>query len=660
MTIIEFLNKQRIESLQKLEMYWTDAYRSSTSKSDLISRIRRAMTSGPVLLGRFQALPAAERRLMEILLKASNDVLDNLQKQEGDASTNGLVELLESLVGRGFIEYRPEEKRGSPVANAFIPSEVADALRELLHDDVRHPEQLLSIRSFLLSHEMEDTSSHLGELGVEIETGEDAPGLADQLCGHGNIRKRLDAIESSELRRMVDLAINEHCGLLPLTVIRSEVEPFTEEIAGQWRNELEDCLLGTIGSLSLNHLGINVRSEYLVIFLEVATELIRGDSVEAPQGLRIASNGFKTLFDYVHILNRVQRESLRMTQTGGFRKHGAEETVKSLLLSDEDGYLDTLVAIARDQELVRRVSDGTLTPTVKAIQWLQEPIENQTRDLLPEFIKDDQGSEAHRHRRLFGKWCRHLKPGEWYPAEQAARLAIIDYILQIASGEQELSSITYQAIHTTPVSLRHLVEDFLKWLQSEPLRIGAVDIAYDGDAPSCIRTTQVTSMLYGTDWQSDPTNEQKVIINPDYEVVLFPGATAPQAHLLVHRLANLFKVDQILHYRIEEDSISTAAALGLTLEEMLEGLTENSISGLPQNIRFSIEGWAGKVYNVTIKQYFILELPSEELVQVVKRLPEIAPFVERQLSPTVLALKEAPTDRNSIRALQELGIYVRR
>ncbi|MDP7134070.1 MAG: hypothetical protein QF437_26465, partial [Planctomycetota bacterium] len=354
MTIIEFLNKQRIESLQKLEMYWTDAYRSSTSKSDLISRIRRAMTSGPVLLGRFQALPAAERRLMEILLKASNDVLDNLQKQEGDASTNGLVELLESLVGRGFIEYRPEEKRGSPVANAFIPSEVADALRELLHDDVRHPEQLLSIRSFLLSHEMEDTSSHLGELGVEIETGEDAPGLADQLCGHGNIRKRLDAIESSELRRMVDLAINEHCGLLPLTVIRSEVEPFTEEIADQWRNELEDCLLGTIGSLSLNHLGINVRSEYLVIFLEVATELIRGDSVEAPQGLRIASNGFKTLFDYIHILNRVQRESLRMTQTGGFRKHGAEETVKSLLLSDEDGYLDTLVAIARDQELVRR------------------------------------------------------------------------------------------------------------------------------------------------------------------------------------------------------------------------------------------------------------------------------------------------------------------
>ena len=130
--------------------------------------------------------------------------------------------------------------------------------------------------------------------------------------------------------------------------------------------------------------------------------------------------------------------------------------------------------------------------------------------------------------------------------------------------------------------------------------------------------------------------------------------------VLVHRLANLFKVDQILHYRIEEDSISTAAALGLTLEEMLEGLTENSISGLPQNIRFSIEGWAGKVYNVTIKQYFILELPSEELVQVVQRLPEIAPFVERQLSPTVLALKEAPTDRNSIRALQELGIYVRR
>ncbi|MDA1138219.1 MAG: helicase-associated domain-containing protein [Planctomycetota bacterium] len=660
MTIIEFLNKQRIESLQRLEMFWTDAYRSSSSKSELISRIRRAMTTGPVLMGHFQALPAAERRLMEILLKASNDVLANLQNHEGGASANGLVDLLENLADRGFIEYRPGEQRGNLVASTFIPTEVADALKKLLHDDVRHPEQMLSIRSFMLTHDMGVTSRLLGELDVEIEAGEGASGLADQLCNLSNIEKRLEAIESVELRRMVDLAVNEHCGLLPLTLIRDEVEPFTEEMTDQWRNELEDCLLGTVGSLSLNHLGINIRSEYLVIFLEVTAELIKSTSIEPQQGLRIESNGFKILLDYVHVLNRVQRESLRMTQSDGLRKHGAEETVKSLLLSDEEGYLEKLVSIAREQELVRRVTDGTLTPTVKAIEWLQQPIERQTRDLLPEFVKDMQGSEAHRHRRLFGKWCRQLKAGEWYSMEQAARLAIIDYLLQLVSGEQELGRITYQAIHTTPVSLKHLVDDFLKWLQSEPLRIGAVDIAYEGDKPTCIRTTQVASMLYGTNWQPDPAHEQKVIINPDYEIVLFPGATSPQVHLLVHRLADLFKVDQILHYRIEENGIATAAALGLTLEEMLNGLAENSISGLPQNIRYSIEGWAGKVYNVTVKQYFILELPSEELVQVVKRLPEFAAIVERELSPTVLALKEAPTDRNSIRALQELGIYLRR
>jgi hypothetical protein len=660
MNIIEFLNKQRIESLQRLEMYWTDAYRSSSSKSELISRIRRAMTTGPVLMGRFQALPAAERRLMEILLKASNDALDNLQNQEGDASAYGLVDLLENLVDRGFIEYRPDEQRGNPVANAFIPTEVADALMKLLHDDVRHPEQVLSIRSFMLTHDMGDTSTYLKELGVEIETEEGAPGLSDQLCKLSNINKRLDSIESVELRRMVDLAVKEHCGLLPLTVLRNEVEPFSEEMTDQWRNELEDCLLGTIGSLSLNHLGINVRSDYLVIFLEVTTELIKGTTIEAQQGLRIESNGFKILLDYIYVLNRVQRETLRMTQADGLRKHGAEETVKSLLLSDEEGYLESLVTIAQEQGLVRRVADGTLTPTVKAIEWLQEPIEIQARDLLPEFVRDERGSDIHRHRRLFGKWCRRLQPGEWYPVEQAARLAITDYLLRLVSGEQELGRITFQAIHTTPVSLKHLVDDFLKWLQSEPLRVGAVDIAYDGDAPACIRTTQVASMLYGTDWQTDPSHEQKVIINPDYEIVLFPGSTSPQVHLLVHRLANLFKVDQILHYRIEEEGIATAAALGMTLEEMLEGLTENSISGLPQNIRYSIEGWADKVYNVTVQQYFILELPSEELVQVIKRLPEFAPIVDRELSPTVLALKEAPTDRNCIRALQELGIYVRR
>ena len=89
-------------------------------------------------------------------------------------------------------------------------------------------------------------------------------------------------------------------------------------------------------------------------------------------------------------------------------------------------------------------------------------------------------------------------------------------------------------------------------------------------------------------------------------------------------------------------------------------LSDHCQGELPQNISYSIENWAGRIYNVSVSQVFILELKTPEMLQHVKRLPEIAPLVLRELSPTILALREAPTDRSAIKSLQELGIYIRR
>jgi hypothetical protein len=125
-------------------------------------------------------------------------------------------------------------------------------------------------------------------------------------------------------------------------------------------------------------------------------------------------------------------------------------------------------------------------------------------------------------------------------------------------------------------------------------------------------------------------------------------------------MARLEKKDKVFHYRIDEASIGTAAALGLSADEMARVLEENSRGFLPQNITYSIRNWAGRVYNTSIKRCYILELQSPDMLQHVQRLPEIEPLVLRELSPTVLALREPPWDRAAVRALQKLGIYIRR
>jgi hypothetical protein len=314
--------------------------------------------------------------------------------------------------------------------------------------------------------------------------------------------------------------------------------------------------------------------------------------------------------------------------------------------------------------LVQRQEDGTLTPTVLAIQWLKQPVAKQVQDLIRPALAQDWGagdsSHGHHLRRNFARWCQNLHPGRWYSVDAAASLAVARYLLQVVRGDLDMGGAAFSFVHADPVSLEHLAQDFLEWIAASPLRMGVLDMAFDGQTPALVRTTQVAAHLFSVPWPAEATPSGGLIANPDYEIVLFPGETPPEVHYAVHRMARLSKIDQVFHYRIDEESVSAAAALGLSAEEMVRGLDEHCRGPLPQNIRYSIETWAGRVFNVSVEGAYILELPSPELIQTVRRLPEIAPLVMRELSPTVLALREPPTDRGAIRSLQKLGIYVRR
>ena len=677
MTLDEFLNRHKIERLQRFEIFWTDAMRSSSSKSTLITRLRRAMLTPSLLKSRFQALPVAERRLLEILLNASEGPGPEAKRPEGGPhkQSDGIAELLRSLADKGFISYQPDDQWHNPIAGAILAEEVASALRKMLSSGVRHPEQVLSLDSFARALGPGPLYERVKDLGLFSDEIDDLHRAIQAALSPGSVRARIEALEPPELRQAVVKAIREHFGLLPAKAAKPTGGPLSSEDLAAWKGKLEQCLLGTINSISLEHLGLNVRSDYLTVFLEVAAAYLTEPAEEAvPREHKVTSNGFGLLLDFLHVLSRIQREDLRLTQAGPLRKYGAEGTLDSLLLAptedSSDGtdlraeYLERLANLSMEMELVQRQSDGTLTPGSRAIEWIQQPVVKRAQALIRPFVfegrRSDEASHAEQLRRQVGDWCRELRPGKWYPCELAARLAVVRYLLHLVRGDLDGGRIAFHTIRSSAVSLEHLADDFLRWLQAEPLLTGIVDLAFSNGVPVLLRTTPVAAAVFGFEWPEGPTPAQPLIVNPDYEIVLFSGGTPPEVHCVVHQMASLAKHDQVFHYRIDETSVATAAALGQSAEQLIAVLVENSRGPVPQNIRYSIESWAGRVHNVTISQAYVLELPSPELVQMVRRLPEIAPYVVRELSPTVLALSEAPTDRGAIRALQGLGIYVRR
>ena len=93
---------------------------------------------------------------------------------------------------------------------------------------------------------------------------------------------------------------------------------------------------------------------------------------------------------------------------------------------------------------------------------------------------------------------------------------------------------------------------------------------------------------------------------------------------------------------------------------MVQVLARHSdAGGVPQNVEYSIRGWARRVRVATAERVVVLELPDEKLLDVVAELPAMKGLVVRRISATALALKEWPSDRGLLADLRRLGVYVR-
>jgi hypothetical protein len=123
--------------------------------------------------------------------------------------------------------------------------------------------------------------------------------------------------------------------------------------------------------------------------------------------------------------------------------------------------------------------------------------------------------------------------------------------------------------------------------------LGLVDMGYDQNGRACaVRLTHMGAEFLGMLPTTDLSAAGHIVVNPDYEVVLFPAERSHELIYELDRFANREKSDSLYHYRITPASLHRALSEGMRLDAILNLLNQLSRTPLPQNVEYSLESWA--------------------------------------------------------------------
>ena len=144
-------------------------------------------------------------------------------------------------------------------------------------------------------------------------------------------------------------------------------------------------------------------------------------------------------------------------------------------------------------------------------------------------------------------------------------------------------------------NLQKLAWNLFHWVRRRLHLLGIVDIGTQDGHPVSLRLSRLgASLLSAAPAQSATGARSTLVVNPDFEILLFPESDSPE---LVHRL-DRFSLrtasDRLFRFQLSEDSVRTAIGDGMGISEIISVLSERCRVSLPQNVLFSLRDWGDR------------------------------------------------------------------
>lgn len=634
-----------------------------TRRPDLVLALRARMRDARAVAERAAALPREQAGLFRMLAAEPGrlQALDRMRREADHAGIPAahLRTALAELVAAGLVAEIPAARRGGVSETGpswAVPEELAIALDERLSTP-GGPGALLTLAGWL-DHRMR-------QRGMSGAAGEPSRRMYRLLAHEPALCARVDGLPA-DVRAFFEAAALRQGGIVPVEQVSALAPGLGAGRAGQ---VLEAASLGTLCDLDLEPYGLRQRGEVVVIFHEaVLAHLRRTTSATPVQPVHVASIGTDFVSNFARFASFVEGDTVRFTVRGTIFKSTGKRIAESLLPNPGREFrrleiLELEYRFALEAGMIDRTGERSFRLTPRGHAFVRKPL-REKQGMMLDWLTEDRrlpGDLAHQLplRRTVMRWLKRLTPGEWYDAMFLPFVARNHYLATLPDlgvAGRESTSFPVRA----SADLQSLSWNLFLWIRKYLYLLGIVDMGYDASGRAmALRLTPLGAELLDVIPGRALEAAGHLVVNPDFEVVLFPDERSHELIYQLDRFCEREQKDTLYRYRITPGALHRALGQGMTLDEILALLRRHSRTPLPQNVAYSLESWARKSGLVTVHGDGRL---SCELIEIVDRLaahPELRRAGAERTAPDSLRLRR-PLEREDLAAIAlELGVGVR-
>jgi hypothetical protein len=487
------------------------------------------------------------------------------------------------------------------------PSELVECVRACRARRQRLLQDALTLQGFL-------DARYFRERGEA--NGSNGKGAKDDAKARDHARKiyKLYTMESSMAQRLqklptavaaiVDAVLQMHGGIATWDDVLREVElPDPPDLALVGKC-LAEAMLGTTTSLDLARIGIQPLERAVVVFHEVALHAIkrRGEEHRPLVSEELACRG-DLATNVGRFLRELQQSKVLFTAEGDLFKASAKRIAGTLLpvpggFLSADALLEAIFRFCLHRRLIDRRGERSLRPTPAGHEFDRAALAEQVKMMLAHFVEDRtlHGEPYHhtRMRRVLLRLLRRALPMQWQDVAVLPFLARNAYLAQLETAPtEEFFAARFQGGGYTPgESLQQMCWNLLVWVKKRLFPLGIVDIGMHQGRVTALRLSRLGAELLDAEPAAKVGGTRSsVIVQPDFEVLVFPGDDVHDVVHLFDRFAHRTKSDHVHQFRIDEASIRSGLADGMSRAQIVQEITDRARVPIPQNVLYSLEEW---------------------------------------------------------------------
>jgi hypothetical protein len=571
-----------------------------------------AMEDEGKVLARAQALPRKLQDLLEAFLgeqgclRTTQSLFAELGKHF--KSRFDLEAALAALHREAFVWLVKDKRWSSPDGAVWAaPSELVDCLKQTRSRRRRQLQDALTLQGFLdarfFRERVERCQQGRGDKVAEQKATDHARKIYKLYTMESALAQRLARLPAP-VAPLVEAALHKHGGIAAVDELQREVDASEPSDPALLQKVLEEAMVGTVADLDLTRVGIQPMARAVVVFHEVALHAIRRRGDEHPPTVtEELSCGGDLVTNVGRFLAELQQSKVLFTADGELFK-ASQKRIAGLLLPVPGGFvapeamLELVFRFCLQRRLIDRRGERSLRPTPQGLEFERAPLAEQVKLLLSSFVEDRTlAGEAHHHvrmRRVLLRLLRRAEPMCWQDTAVLPFLTRNAYLAQLETAPtEEFFAARFQGGGYTPSeSLQQMCWNLLVWVKKRLFPLGLVDIGMHQGRVSALRLSRLGAELL----DAEPAGKVGgtrcgLIVQPDFEILVFPG---DDVHEVVHgidRFATRTKSDHVHQFTLDCRSVHRGLADGLTIAAIVQELTDRARAPIPQNVLYSLEEW---------------------------------------------------------------------